>query len=218
MNFTADSFVHFVYLLKSVVLEVKDKELYAPLFDITHSLIGLKIEEVLFYLDDNDMDFTEQNNEFGKSLLSGFDVKIAGVYYSIGNRFTSLNYGVCISKGRTIEFEFIESKKPVLYPSFVIGQIIRAINIYWMKIPFEGVSGYYPQEIEIKTDLSLFLISSIEINDGQVNTKFTDELLIVENTEIAKRLELGHFGISQNEREYFSNLNDIKKAHCETWE
>ncbi len=199
-------------------MELKYKELYASLFDITHNLNESIIEEVIFYLDDNDMDFTEQPNEFGKSLLSGFDLKISGVYYSIGNRFNSMNYGLSLSKGKTIEFEFIESKKPVLYPSFVIGQIIRAINIYWMRIPFEGVSGYYPQEIEIKTDLGLFLISSIEINDGHVNTEFTDELLVVENIEIAKRLELGHFGISQNEREYFSTFNEISEAHYKNWE
>jgi hypothetical protein len=52
-----------------------------------------------------------------------------------------------------------------------------------MKIPFEGATGYYPQEIEFTTENGFLVISSIEVNQGKVNTEFTNEILLIDNED-----------------------------------
>ena len=91
----------------------------------------------------------------------------------------------------------------------MVGQKIKQVNIYWMNIPFEDLNGLYPQEIEIITDKGFLLISSIEVNNGQVNTEFTNELLIIDNKETAKRLGLGQFGIVSNDRKKYKDLSEL---------
>ena len=159
----------------------KDTELYNRQFENKNKLVGQTIKEIIFYLEDADKDFTEQPNKFGKSLLSGFDIKTDKEVFSIGNRYTDINYGLSIDIGRTNEIEFIEGKKPIPFDTTLKEQIIRHIDIYWMKLPYENATGLYPQEIEIHTDKEYLLVSSIEINNGEVNTEFTNELLIIDN-------------------------------------
>jgi hypothetical protein len=190
-------------------ISADDIKLYSQQFDNLNRLIGKRIDKIEFYLNDTDTDFTEVENKYGKSLLSGIDIKVDSIYYSIGNRFTNIHYGLTIAPGKTTEFEFIEDeKKPLPYPSKLIGQIITSIDIYWMKIPFEGAIGFYPQEILIKSNANTFLLSSIEINNGEANTEFTDELLIIEDEHIAKQLELGHFGLN-NSRLFFNTVDEL---------
>ena len=81
-----------------------------------------------------------------------------------------------------------------------------------MKIPFEGENGYYPQEFELYTENGYLLISSIEINDGKVNTEFTDELLLIDQIETAKNLKLGKFGLKDNGRKHFENFEKMKNG------
>ena len=52
-------------------------------------LVGQTIKQIIFYLEETDKDFTEQPNEFGKSLLNGIDIKTSQESFSIGNRFTN---------------------------------------------------------------------------------------------------------------------------------
>ncbi len=188
-----------------------DIELYSQQFDILKKLIGKRIDSIEFYLADTDKDFTEVENKYGKSLHTGIDIKVDNVFYSIGNRFTNVHYGLCITCGKTAELEYVEEeKKPVTYPSKLVGHSITSIDIYWMKIPFDGVIGFYPQEILIKSDKNMFLLSSIEINNGEANTEFTDEILIIENEEVAEKLQLGQYGL-KNERHLFKTIDEIAR-------
>lgn len=59
-------------------------ELYSRLFEVSHQLIGQTIEEVHFYLETANKDFTEQPNDYGKSLLNGIDLKTSDLTFSIG--------------------------------------------------------------------------------------------------------------------------------------
>jgi hypothetical protein len=163
-----------------------------------------------------DLDFSEQPNHYGKSLFNGIDIKIGDKYYSVGNRFMEPQYGLTISKGQTSNFEIIENKKPVPFPSTLLGQLIKSIDFYWMKIPFNGAIGYYPQEIEIVTENNYLLISSIEVNNGEVNTECTEELLLIEDIEKVKRLRLGRFGFD-NGREYFKTFQELFEADRKNW-
>ncbi len=185
-------------------------ERYSQQFENTNKLVGQTISEIAFYLEKTDKDFTEQPNKFGKSLLNGIDIKIGNEAFSIGNRYTNSGYGLSIDPGQTDKFDFFDQEKhPVTFDTFVVGQEIKRIDIYWMKIPIEGTSGLYPQEIEIVTDNGFFLISSIEVTNGQVTTEFTDELLIIDNKETARKLKLGQFGLAANERKYYKDLNHL---------
>ena len=187
-----------------------DIELYSRQFENGKKLIGQTILEVDFYLEKTDKDFTEQPNEFGKSLLNGINIKTDTETYSIGNRYTDSGYGLSIDVGETNSLEYFEDeKKPVSFPTEIVGGKIKNVEIYWMKIPFEGATGLYPQEIEIQTDNGFFLISSIEVNNGQVNTEFTNELLIIDNKETAKQLGLGQFGLADKDRKKYKDLNEL---------
>ncbi|MBV6462526.1 MAG: hypothetical protein HJHJAOHD_02700 [Flavobacteriales bacterium] len=188
----------------------KDIELYSRQFENTNKLIGQTIREVDFYLEKNDTDFTEQPNEFGKSLLNGIDIKTDLETYSIGNRYTDSGYGLSIDFGETNSLEYFDDeKKPVSFTTEIVGGKIKSVEIYWMNIPFEEATGLYPQEIEIQTDNGFFLISSIEVNNGQVNTVFTNELLIIDNKETAKQLGLGRFGLADKDRKKYNDLNEL---------
>ena len=188
----------------------KDIELYSRQFENTNKLIGQTIREVDFYLEKKDRDFTEQPNEFGKSLLNGIDIKTDLETYSIGNRYTDSGYGLSIDVGETSSLEYFDDeKKTVSFTTEIVRGKIKSVEIYWMNIPFEGATGLYPQEIEIQTDNGFFLISSIEVNNGQVNTEFTNELLIIDNKETAKQLGLGQFGLADKDRKKYKDLNEL---------
>lgn len=188
----------------------KDMEVYSRQFSNTTKLVGQTIEKISFYLEDSDQNLTEQPNEFGKSLLNGVDIQVNGQTYSIGNRYTNLGYGLSVDQGQTSDLEFFDTeKKAVMFDAKVVNEKIIQFNIYWMNIPFEGATGLYPQEVEIITDNGFLLISSIEINEGQVNTEFTNELLIISNKETARALKLGQFGLADNGRMFFETLSDL---------
>ncbi len=189
-----------------------DKELYSKQFKNKDKLIGQTIREIVFYLEETDKNFTEQPNEFGKSLLNGIDIKTNNEVFSIGNRYINLGYGLSIELGQTNKFEYFDNeKKPTSFHTNIVGQTIKNVDIFWMKIPLERATGFYPQEIEILSDEKYLLISSIEINNGQVNTEFTNELLIINNKDTARQLKLGQFGVADNERKYFNNLETLIK-------
>ncbi|HEY0668154.1 MAG TPA: hypothetical protein VGD22_08280 [Sphingobacteriaceae bacterium] len=195
-----------------------DIQLYSSIFDIADSFVGKQVNEITFYLDYNAKNFTEQPNEYGKSLLNGLDLKINDQFYSIGNRFTEAGYGLAISKGWTSEFEYIEiGKRPTNYPSILIGQMIKSVDIYWMKVPFEGAIGYYPQEIEFTTENGFLLISSIEVNHSEVNTEFTNEILLVDNKDAGQQLKLGRYGVTDNGRECFKTFEELQQADKRNW-
>jgi len=195
-----------------------DIKLYSQQFDNLDRLVGKCIDEIVFYLNDTDKDFSEVENSFGKSLHSGIDIKVDKTYFSIGCRFTDIHYGLTITNGRTPEFEFIEEEKsPITFDTKITGQTIKSVDIYWMKIPWDGAVGYYPQEFVIKTENEFLLLSSIEINNGEVNTEFTDELLIIESEETAKKLKLGHYGLGGNDREWFKNFDELNEAYKKNW-
>lgn len=190
-----------------------DIQLYSRQFEYTTKLVGQTVDNISFYLEESDQNLTEQPNEFGKSLLNGIDIKVNGQTYSIGNRYIDLGYGLSIDQGQTNELEFFDAdKRAVTFDTNVVGQRIKQMNIYWMNIPFEGSIRLYPQEIEIITDNGFFLVSSIEINSGQVNTEFTNELLVIDNIEIARQLKLGQFGLDNNDRIFFNTLSDLTES------
>ena len=185
-------------------------ELYSQQFENKNKLIGQRIRDIYFYLEETDKDFTEQPNEFGKSLLNGIDIKTDLATYSIGNRYTDLGYGLSIDLGETSSLEFFDDEKSTVpFDTDIVDGKIKSVDIYWMNIPFEGATGLYPQEIEIQTENGFLLISSIEVNNGQVNTEFTNELLIIDNKETAKQLRLGQFGLGEKDRINYKSLNEL---------
>jgi hypothetical protein len=189
-----------------------DMILYSQQFENSNKLIGQEIKEIVFYLEPTDKNFTEQPNDYGKSLLNGIDLKTKKETYSIGNRYTNLGYGLSIDIGHTDKLEYFdELKEPNNYKAKIIGEIIKNINIYWMNIPFEGEVGLYPQEIEILTESGYLFLSSIEVNNGEINTEFTNELLVIDNIKIVERLKLGKFGMPDNKRMLFNNLKELKE-------
>ncbi|MBD3723592.1 MAG: hypothetical protein IE891_02105 [Flavobacteriaceae bacterium] len=106
-----------------------DTKLYSQQFYNLNSLVGKRIDEIVFYLEDTDKDFSEVENSYGKSLHTGIDIKADKIYFSIGCRFTDIHYGLTISEGRTTEFEFIEEeKKPIMFDTKIIGQTIKALT------------------------------------------------------------------------------------------
>lgn len=183
---------------------------YDRLFKTCQSFVGKKIEQVIFYLDENDIDFNEQPNEYGKSLLNAIELKIADQAYCLGNLFLGKNYnGLSILVGKTTDFENIKDKKPVVYPSEIVGQQIIKIVIYWTK----SLWGNYfvPQEIEFKTASHFLLCSAIEVNGGEINIPLTDELLVVENDFGLRKFELGEYGVGTNERYIFNNFEEVMR-------
>lgn len=190
---------------------VNDIELYSRQFELSKHLIGRSIEEVHFYLEATDKDFTEQPNDYGKSLLNGIDLITSDLIFSIGNRFTNLGYGLRLDIGKTTELEYFQDpKRPVSFKTKLLNEKVKELKISWMEIPFENETGLYPQEIEILTDNGYFLLSSIEVTNGIVSTEFTDELLVIDNLERAKELKLGQFGL-ENGRLIFKDINELKE-------
>lgn len=195
-----------------------DIELYSQQFNKLNKLVGQTIDQIVFYLKPTDKDLSEQPNMFGKSLFNGIDIKSGKTFYSIGCRFIESHYGLTISEGRTTEFEFLdEEKRPITFGTKVIGHTIKSVEIYWMKIPWNEAIGYYPQEFVIKTENDFLLLSSIEINSGEVNTEFTDELLVIESVDTAKQLQLGPYGLRDNGREWFKNFAELNEADKKNW-
>ncbi len=195
-----------------------DIELYSQQFDNLNRLLGTSIDEIIFYLEPTAIEFTEQLNTFGKSLFNGIEIKVGNTYLSIGCRFIDPYYGLAISEGRLPEFEYIkEEKSPTLFNSNIIGQTIKSVDIYWMKIPWSGAVGFYPQEFVIRTDKDLLLLSSFEVNGGEVNTTFTDEMLVIEDEVVAKQLKLGEYGIENNKREWFKNFDELYETDKRYW-
>lgn len=181
---------------------------YDKLFKTCQTFVGQTIEQVTFYLDEDDLDFNEQPNEYGKSLLNAIEIRISGQTYCLGNLFFGKSYnGLNILAGKTTDFEQIEDKRPVVYPSEIVGQQITKTAIYWTK----SLWGNYfvPQEIEFRTEKNILVCSAIEVNGGEVNTPLTDELLVVENDLSLKKYQLGEYGIGTNDRYIFKSLNEL---------
>jgi len=183
---------------------------YDKLFRTCQTLVGQKIERVIFYLDEDDIDFNEQPNAYGKSLLNAIEIKISGQTYCLGNLFFGKNYnGLNILVGKTTDFENVEDKKPVVYPSEIVGQQITNTAIYWTKSNWGKY--FVPQEIEFRTENSFLICSAIEVNNGEVNCPLTDEILIAENDLGLKKFQLGEYGIGTNERYVFDSLDELTK-------
>lgn len=181
---------------------------YGRLFEICQGFIGQKIEQIIFYLDEADLNYTEQPNEYGKSLFNAIEIKILEQTYCLGNFFLDEKFnGLNIKRGRTIDYEFIDDKKPVDYPSEIIGKEIIKTVIYWTESHYGGY--FVPQEIEFKTETNLLLCSAIEINFGEVNSPLTDELLVVENSYCLVKFKLGEYGLLTNDRYVFSNVDEL---------
>lgn len=186
-------------------------KLYTRQFELSNQLLGQTIEEVVFYLETTDKDFTEQPNDIGKSLLNGIDLKTSDVTFSLGNRFTSLGCGLRLDIGTTTDLEYFQdSKEPVSFKTQILKEKVTQLSIYWMETPFDNEIGLYPQEVEILTENGYLLLSSIEVNSGEVSTEFTDELLVVDRLEKAKELRLGQFGL-ENGRLIFKDINELKE-------
>lgn len=185
---------------------------YERQFELTRQLVGQTITDVCFYLEDQDKDFTEQPNDFGKSLLNGIDIRTSELTFSIGNRFIHRSLGLSMDMGHTTDHEFLEStKKPVSFKSKISKGKINELNLYWMNIPYENETGLYLQEIELKTENGYLLVSSIEVTGGVVGHEFTDELLVIDIPEKAELLKLGQFGL-ENERLTFKDWDEMKKS------
>ncbi len=181
---------------------------YNKVFKTCQRFIGQKIEQINFYLDEDDVDYNEQPNEYGKSLLNAIEFKISGQTYCLGNLFFNKNYnGLNIYLGKTTDYESIEDKKPVSYPSEIVGQKITKTIIYWTKSHLGNF--FVPQEIEFRTITHFLLCSAIEVNGGEVNTTLTDELLVVENDFCLVKFQLGEYGLTTNGRYVFNNLEEL---------
>ena len=181
---------------------------YDKLFTTCMSLVGQKIEQINFYLDEDDFDFNEQPNEYGKSLLNSIELTITGQKYCLGNLFLGTIYnGLSILKGKTTDFESIEDKKNVIYPSEIVGQVISQTTIYWTK----SHNGNYlvPQEIELRGETNFLLCSAIEVNNGELNCPLTDEILVLENDFGLIKFQLGKYGIGTNKRYVFNNVEEL---------
>lgn len=184
---------------------------YQTIFDLANNFVGKQISQLLFFLDDDDIDYNEQENIYGKSLLNGVEIVSGNEKYYLGNFFFKTDYnGLNIKKGILTEFEFIDNKKPKNYPAKFLNETIIDAKIYWHKA-FLG-NFFVPIEITFETSKHFILFSSTEVNYGEVNTELTDELLIIEDKLIAKKLSLGEFGIENNGRKFFRNIEEIKEA------
>lgn len=193
--------------------EVKDDfEIYRKQFQLAEELVGSTIREVVFYLEPSDIDFTEQSNEFGKSLLNGIDIRTDKELVSIGNRFIDMGAGLKMDPMSTAQIEYFQClKEPKLFNSGVVNEVIDEVNIYWLDIPYDEVAGIYPQEIELLTSNGYLLISSIEVTNGKVSIEFTDELLVIDDISCAQILQLGKFGQAKNGRKLYKDFEELKE-------
>lgn len=184
---------------------------YQKVFDLTNNFVGKQISQLLFFLDDEDIDYNEQENIYGKSLLNGVEIVCANEKYYLGNFFFKTHYnGLNIKKGNLTDFEFIENKKPQNYPSKFLNETIIDAKIYWRR-SFLG-KCFVPIDITFETEKHFILFSSIEINFGEVSIELTDELLVIEDKVVAEKLSLGEFGIENNGRIFFRNIEEIIEA------
>ncbi|MDI9876211.1 hypothetical protein [Flectobacillus rivi] len=184
---------------------------YEKLFKTCQTFVGQKIEQVVFYLGEDDIDFNEQPNEYGKSLLNAIELRISEQTYCLGNLFFGKNYnGLNILVGKVTDFESIDDKKPVVYPSEIVGQLITKTTVYWTKSNWGKY--FVPQEIEFKTANGFLICSAIEVNNREVNFPLTDEILVVENDLSLTKFQLGEYGIGTNERYVFNNLDELIKT------
>ncbi|MBD8019129.1 hypothetical protein [Kaistella pullorum] len=104
---------------------------YQNIFDLTNSFIGKQINQLIFFLDDKDIDYNEQENIYGKSLLNGVEIILNNEKYYLGNYFFATHYnGLNLKKGNITEFEFIENKNPKNYPSKFLNETIIDAKIY----------------------------------------------------------------------------------------
>ena len=190
---------------------IEERNEYDKLFKTCQTFVGQTIEQIIFYLNEDDLDFNEQPNEYGKSLLNAIELRISEQTYCLGNLFFGKNYnGLNILVGKTTDFENIEEKQPIVYPSEIVGQQLTKTVIYWTK----SLWGNYfvPQEIEFMTKTNFLVCSAIEVNGGEINTPLTDELLVVENDLCLKKFQLGEFGLGKNDRYVFNNLEELMNS------
>lgn len=188
---------------------------YDRLYRICENLAGQKIEQVIFYLDKEDINFNEQPNEYGKSLLNAVELKISSHIFCLGNLFFGKSYnGLNILPGKVTDFENVEGKQPVAYPSEIVGQQIMKTVIYWSKPHW--INYFVPQEIEFKTLSNFLLFSAIEVNNGEVNTPLTNELLVVEKKFCLRKFKLGEYGVGMNERYVFNTLDELMRNEKNT--
>ncbi|MBF02130.1 MAG: hypothetical protein CMP76_02420 [Flavobacterium sp.] len=181
---------------------------YETLFKTSQAFIGQKIEKISFYLDKDDIDFNEQPNQYGKSLLNAIEIEISRESYCLGNLFFGQNYdGLNVLFGKTTDFENVEGKKLASYPSEIVGKQITKTVIYWTKSNWGKY--FVPQEIEFRSENSFFICSAIEVNNGELNCTLTDEMLVVENDLTLQKFQLGQYGIGKNERYVFENLEEL---------
>jgi hypothetical protein len=184
---------------------------YKNQLKLSQELIGKRISKVYYFLENEDIEsLSEQKNNFGHSLLNGIDLEIDNKIYSIGNGFSKDDhYGLEIRKTKTSDFEFIEeTKNPIEVHWEIKGYKIENVKIYWKKIPWQNSVGFYPQDIEIITSNGEVVFSSLEINKGEADIDFTDELLIIQNSTNAQILHLGKYGL-EKEKRYCNNLSQL---------
>ena len=184
---------------------------YKNQLKLSQELVGKRISKVYYFLEIIDIEsLSEQKNNFGHSLLNGIDLEIDNKIYSIGNGFSKNNrYGLEIRETKTSDFEFIEETKSSIEVHWKIkGHKIENVKIYWKKNPFKNSVGFYPQDIEIITSSGEIVLSSLEINKGEADIDFTDELLIIQNSENAKKLHLGEYGLKKG-KTYCMNLSEL---------
>ena len=182
---------------------------YQEQFDFAKNLIGQKITKVEYYLEQSDINYTEQPNKYGHSLLNGITISTDNMIFTMRNGFCE-NYGLKMEKGKVSEFEFIEEQKsPKAVNWNILNEKITECKIYWMKIPWHDSIGFYPQEIKLETDNNSVIISSVEILNGELDEVFTDEILVIESQNSIKELSLGEYGIEKYGRLFFENAKQI---------
>ncbi len=192
---------------------MKNLERHSEQFEIIKSLKGKVITKITLYLDPEDENYSEQPNPYGLSLFNGIDLEIGNEILSIGNRFDGHN-GLSINYGCTIDYEFIEdSKIPVSWDTTIIGEEILSANIYWARNPVIGVIDFYPQEIYFIGMSSILILSSSEINSEEISDGYTDELLVIDKIDIAKRISLCNFAKKKYERRFcFRNVEGLRRS------
>lgn len=191
--------------------EIFNIQNYKEQLDFANNLIGQEILKVNYYLDDDEITFSEQPNKYGHSLLNGIDIQTVDFVFSIYNGFCD-GMGLKMGKGKTTDFEFLSNEKSPKSVSWnVINDKITKCKIYWSKIIYNSHHGFYPQEIEIWTENNSVLVSSTEILHGELDDEFTNEMLIIQNQEHCRKLNLGKFGIINNGREIFENTELMEK-------
>ncbi len=184
---------------------------YGKQLDFARNLNGQEIQKVEYYLEKDETTFSEQPNKYGHSLLNGVNIHTKDYTFSIRNGFYDM-MGLSMNIGKTTEFEFIDEDKTATEISWnILNKPIVECVIYWSKIIINSFHGYYPQEIEIRTENESVIISSTEILHGELSDEFTNEMLVIQNQEYSKQLKLGKFGIDNKAREVFDETKLMEK-------